>query len=225
MSKTKARILETARRLFNEQGYGNVTIRMIALELGISPGNLNYHFKTREDILDALYFEMVEAFDSRVDRLGEEEITLQTIKRDIHRSMARMIGYRFFWTDLYNLLRLSDAISAHFDGAYHRRYAGYEQLLGFLSGKGLLAGFEFAAERQLLIERMIGFGNTWLYHSCVYGKAIDAAYIDHQALSLMAMMYPYLTEKGKADFRAVGFEGVGVSAGKGAGPCTGFSSK
>ena len=48
---------------------------MIAVELKISSGNLNYHFKNREDVLEALYFEMVSEFDSRVNQLGETEIS------------------------------------------------------------------------------------------------------------------------------------------------------
>ena len=58
MSKKKKLILEAARTLFNERGYSQVTIRMIALELNMSSGNLNYHFKKREDIFETLYFEI-----------------------------------------------------------------------------------------------------------------------------------------------------------------------
>ena len=69
MSKKKKLILDTAKALFNEKGYHNVTIRMIALKMNMSSGNLNYHFKKREDIFEALYFEMVSEFDERIDLL------------------------------------------------------------------------------------------------------------------------------------------------------------
>jgi len=99
MKDTKRKILDTARSLFNDFGFGNVTIRMIALKLKMSSGNLNYHFKTREEILEALYFEMVADFDDRIARLGGQEITLQSMKEDISQSLQRMIDFRFIWTD------------------------------------------------------------------------------------------------------------------------------
>ena len=69
MVKKKKLILEAARTLFNERGYSQVTIRMIAVKLNMSSGNLNYHYKKREDIFEALYFEMVSEFDERIKYL------------------------------------------------------------------------------------------------------------------------------------------------------------
>ncbi|WP_144605837.1 TetR/AcrR family transcriptional regulator [Algoriphagus algorifonticola] len=200
---TKIKILKAARLLFNDLGFSNVTIRMIALELGISSGNLNYHFKTREDILEALYFEMVQEFDSRVDQLGSKEISFQTIKQDIHQSLKRMVDYRFFWTDLYNLLRLNKSIKAHFEAVYLKRFDGYEFLMRYLTDKGLLREFEFSSERQFLIERMIGFSNTWLYNSFIYEIDVNEEYLQYQTDNLLAMLYPYLTDLGKKEYEKV----------------------
>jgi AcrR family transcriptional regulator len=47
---------------------------MIALELNMSSGNLNYHFKKREDIFEALYFEMVLEFDERIESLRNMDL-------------------------------------------------------------------------------------------------------------------------------------------------------
>ena len=66
--------MDGSRKLFNELGFSQVTIRMIASELGFSSGNLNYHFRKRADILEALYFEMVEVFDKRIQDLSEARI-------------------------------------------------------------------------------------------------------------------------------------------------------
>lgn len=197
---TKSRILEAARLLFNEKGFSQVTIRMIALELQMSSGNLNYHFQTREDILEALYFEMVEEFDSRVEQLGQHEITMQTIASDIRKSLARMIDYRFFWTDIYNLLRLSEKIKSHFEAVYMKRYEGFEYLLDYLSEQGIIKAFSYPRERQYFIERFISVSNTWLYNSFIYEEKIDDEYINKQTSNLLMMLYPYFSDLGKKQF-------------------------
>ena len=54
---TRLDILSTAKKLFNERGFNNVSTQEIADELGISKGNLTYHFKKKEEIIEALVFE------------------------------------------------------------------------------------------------------------------------------------------------------------------------
>lgn len=53
-SSTREKILAVSLRLFNEQGYRNVTMRAIADALSISVGNLAYHFAKKQDIVAAL---------------------------------------------------------------------------------------------------------------------------------------------------------------------------
>ena len=202
MSKTKEKILNTSRILFNELGYGNVTIRMIALKLNMSSGNLNYHFKKREDILEALYFEMVTTFDERIANLEQQIPTLNKMQIDIKSSMERMVDYTFFWSDLYNLLSLNEKIKTHFNTVYIRRKNGLDFLFNSFTENEILKPFEFKKEREFLVERMINFGNTWLYASSLYKKeTFTNKYINNQTNSLIALLYPYLTHKGKKEFQ------------------------
>mgnify|MGYP000159156084 CR=1 FL=1 len=202
MNKTKEKILNASRTLFNELGYSNVTIRMIALKLNMSSGNLNYHFKKREDILEALYFEMVTTFDERIANLEQQTITLDKMQIDIKTSMKRMVDYAFFWSDLYNLLSLNEKIKTHFNTVYIRRKIGLDFLFNSFTENEILKPFEFKKEREFLVERMINFGNTWLYASSLYKKeTFTNKYINNQTNSLIALLYPYLTHKGKKEFQ------------------------
>lgn len=51
---TRARILDASRQLFNERGYASTTQAEIAAEVGISQGNLTYHFPAKRDLVAAI---------------------------------------------------------------------------------------------------------------------------------------------------------------------------
>lgn len=59
---TKERILNASVRLFNEHGVDAVRLQQIAEEIGISVGNLAYHFKTKDAIIESVYEQVLDEF-------------------------------------------------------------------------------------------------------------------------------------------------------------------
>jgi AcrR family transcriptional regulator len=54
MNETQAKILDTAERLFAEQGYAATSLRHIIAEAGVNLAAIHYHFGSKEDLLDQL---------------------------------------------------------------------------------------------------------------------------------------------------------------------------
>lgn len=200
MKSKKEKILDNSRHLFNEQSYSSVTIRMIAKSLKMSSGNLNYHFKKREEILEALYFEMTKEFDYRLLNFPKMEVSINQIKIEIKLTMKRMIDYQFFWTDLFNIINLNDNIKTHFHKIYDARFESYIFLFTQLKKNKLMKVSILDWECQNLAEQMIVYSNTWLYSTVLYGGRINESIIEKKANTLLSILYPYLTVKGKKEF-------------------------
>ena len=78
---TVERILDAAQRLFLEKGYDNTTIQDIVDELGgLTKGAVYHHFKSKEEIMDAVGDRMFfannpfEAVKKRSDLSGLEKL-------------------------------------------------------------------------------------------------------------------------------------------------------
>ena len=65
---TKQKIINASIQLFNAHGIANVRLQQIAAETGISPGNLAYHYRNKEAIVQAvneeLYQEVAEVLSA-----------------------------------------------------------------------------------------------------------------------------------------------------------------
>ena len=67
---TKKRILDVALTLFAERGYGNVYVGQIAQEVGIKAPSLYKHYKSKQDIFDAILQEMKQRYDAQANSLN-----------------------------------------------------------------------------------------------------------------------------------------------------------
>ena len=101
--KTRDRILECALGLFNQEGEPNVSTLEIANELGISPGNLYYHFHGKEPLV----LELFERFQSEIAPLLSPPADAQLDAEDywlfLHLIVERLAQFRFLFQDLSNL--------------------------------------------------------------------------------------------------------------------------
>lgn len=102
----RERILNASVELFNRSGTVAVTTNHIAKHLGISPGNLYFHFGNREDIVRELFQTMcAETYQAWDPKLGF------TPDQFLQNSFDLGWNYRFFHREMYHLRRQDPELS------------------------------------------------------------------------------------------------------------------
>lgn len=99
------RICETALELFNTYGYGSVTTNQIAADSGISPGNLYYHFRNKEEIMGAVYEAAVLDIQQEASFPADEELTPDRCAFYFTNPMAKFWEYRSLFGDVEEIAR------------------------------------------------------------------------------------------------------------------------
>jgi len=194
--KTRDKIAATALRLFNEKGERSITTNHIAAELGMSPGNLYYHFKNKQAIIREIFetysVELIEHF-SPVD-LKEE--TLVQLKRYLDNVFSLMWKYRFLYANLPQTLEK--------DALLHEQYLNLQQqskhnlhriFTSFVSLKILKVEDQ---EIDPLVSALQLIMFSWLSYqlSMSLNSAVTEKIVYQGVLQMITIIKPYATEVG-----------------------------
>ncbi|SFF02361.1 TetR/AcrR family transcriptional regulator [Sunxiuqinia elliptica] len=83
MKDKRQQILETALKLFVENGFHATPTSMIAKEAGVATGTLFHHFKTKEELINTLYLETKEILIQALTKQVNEQDTLKSKFRQV----------------------------------------------------------------------------------------------------------------------------------------------
>lgn len=195
MSKTKQKILEHSLRLFNDQGVSSISLRDIAESAGISVGNLQYHFKKREDIIQALYYQLVASIDAIM--IIPDDNLLKAFF-DLSKEMITLLfGHRFFLLDFNTIVKNNSTIKAHYTELSSRREAQFTEGVQLLIACGYFRKEEIKGEYQQLFQRIEVLSNFWFSAALIQGKTLDDSCIEGYSLAASQSIFPYLTEEGR----------------------------
>ncbi len=137
--KTKDRILETARELFNARRFGNVTTAELASECGIAEGNLWYHFKNKRALLEAIAEQFLVDVEDRLALLpSDPEIILQEYADMLFALISEIRQYRFLYRDQADYGEHTDNLLERLPGIYRDTQAQFQTFFhGMIKGEHL----------------------------------------------------------------------------------------
>ena len=164
----RLRICDTAVRLFNEQGYDQVSLRQIAAEAGTTIGNLTYHFKRKEDLIAAVLADLHQGFSGRLDRSlrGRDLVTrLLALFVENERNHAR---YPFYFENLSQIMASFPSIKAENDAFVRDLYEYYRWAFGQLVRDGWLLHKADDGMPAALAYVLIAMQSGWVQASSPY---------------------------------------------------------
>ncbi|MFZ5558142.1 MAG: TetR/AcrR family transcriptional regulator [Pseudomonadota bacterium] len=193
--RTKGRILDASLALFNAHGEPNVSTNQIALETGISPGNLHYHYRRKDRIVAGL-FDRFEA--SLREMLGEPSpgVTVEDVWLFLHLLFEHVRDYRFVFRDLDDILERDRRLRGRFTQLFGDVVAAFAGLCRALAAAGAMR----ASDSQIaaVAENMALIAIHWLGYERLRGRGADADAIGRGVYHAMAHVAPYLKGESRA---------------------------
>ncbi len=197
--KTRDRILHTSLALFNEEGEATTTTIDIANELNISPGNLYYHFKGKDQIIAELFQQYEQAMrhtlTAPLERpLSSDRSTTEANWYFLYVVIEEMYQYRFLYHNLDNLLHRYPDIKRGFKRLLQLKRAALYAICQTLLQQDVID----AKDQQLLglADNMTLNLTFWFsYEALVHDNRPPQVTIHQGVLQLLTMVAPYLGDE------------------------------
>lgn len=193
--KTRDRILHVSLLLFNEEGEAQQTAVDISNALGISPGNLYYHFKGKDAIIRALYesFEeemrvILRGSRGRVTSIEDNWVYIYIILEEIY-------DFRFFYRNLGVLLDRYPDLAVRFRALVAEQRATIRSVLDDLAKAEVIT--IDPRLKDALTDQIMMTLTFWLEADSLNRKDKDGASLIHGTVfQVMCLIVPYMGDAG-----------------------------
>ncbi len=193
--KTRDKIIQASIALFNEQGERNVTTNHIAAHLSISPGNLYYHFRNKEDIILSIYEEYARnlLLDTFPQVTSEVE-PLDAIILYMDSVFQTTMKFRFFYSNLPVLLGKSPSLREKYVEVQHAIAERVSQLLVSLRTANIIIFEDEELVDMVSILRLINTFWVSFYQTQNIVNEINDSVFYQGVLKILVILRPYTTE-------------------------------
>lgn len=194
--KTKKRIAEATLMLFNTDGLENITTRHVASHLGISQGNLHYHFPNKNELIKQLYEDFKEGL---MERAGYKSgmFGLKEIYSSLMRNFSWMYDYRFLFLDREIVWRRVPNIKRETQALIIIKSRQLFAAIGQLKENDIFRSEIDETQVRSFINAYQVFINSWLSAVYLFPRSNSADFFATEAFRLW---YPYLTMEGRIEF-------------------------
>jgi len=189
---TRQRILDTSLAMFNAQGEPHVTTNHIADELEISPGNLYYHFRNKDDIIEQLFVRYEERMDAALTPPSGRLPGLEDIWLQLHLVFECIWDHRFLYRDLVEILSRNRRLRLRFARILKRADDSALEVMRGLGRAGVMRAS--AAELAGTATNVLVIATFWLNYAAARGDKDEQVAIRHGIVQVMLLLAPFLRD-------------------------------
>ncbi|TAL36601.1 MAG: TetR/AcrR family transcriptional regulator [Spirochaetes bacterium] len=200
--KTRDRIIQAALDLFNDRGAHSVTTNHIAASMGISPGNLYYHFANKEEIIREIFERIVREFDGLYGRPADTAFSAAALLDMFSKNCDLYYAYRFFYLELATLLAQDALLRKRYNANLKKRLEQQEALYRSMQDAGILASMPPAELRASLISGWI-VSDFWLTYLYIGGGRITPGRIRESVFQVYCLLKPHLAPAALAQIEKI----------------------
>jgi AcrR family transcriptional regulator len=204
--RTAERILEVTLDLFNRFGEPNVSTTLISAELGISPGNLYYHYPAKDELINALFDRYEKALNELL-RAADGVRNVEDAWLFFHMLFELIWDYRFLYRDLNDLLSNNRRLETHFQFVLKNKAKAVQGVLDGM-GRGNAMRIE-ARDVEPVATAMVVLLTYWLSFEYVRDprKALEpesaGAALLRGAFHVLSLLLPYLDAEQREHLHAL----------------------
>ncbi|MBS0447409.1 MAG: TetR/AcrR family transcriptional regulator [Proteobacteria bacterium] len=191
--KTRDRILAQSLALFNDEGAAAVSTNRIAAELGISPGNLYYHFKSKPQILEALLKRFDDALAPFADAAASVH-ELDDLWLALHLLFENLNAFRFAYRDADYLMREHPQLAPRLHRTSMAQLATVRRIYAELQRGGTMRANE--QEVELLALHTLLVVTCWQPFTRLVPELRDAD-SGRAAYHVLTLLGPYLADEAR----------------------------
>lgn len=203
--KTRDRILQTSLLLFNEYGEPRITTNHIADEMDISPGNLYYHFRNKDEIIWLLFEEFEQRMDSTLQVPERRIPDMEDMWLYLHLVFENIWAYRFLYRDLDNILSRSKKLRNHFRRIIERKISTATAICQGLVEAGVMSATP--EDISTLSRNIAVIATYWLNFENINSSIHnDSERLARGVYQVLALVVPFLQEPARALFAEISRE-------------------
>ena len=198
--KTKDKIIATAIDLFNIHGTKAISTNHIAKEMGISPGNLYYHFRSKNDIIRSISHnfsnELGSVFKIQLDTISDFSSNLTSL---FNRFFKIQQSYQFLFLEGVHLTKQDSRLLDNYTNLRSLIKKGYHELLSNLVKIKIMKRQSLNIIDDLLDAQWIIMW-YWINHTILDRNTYDDFQIKKGIKLSFSIIKPQLTSIGKVAF-------------------------
>lgn len=195
-TSTKLRILSASVRLFNEYGVDAVRLQQIAEEIGISVGNLAYHFKTKDAIVESVSEQVLDEF-AHIFRQYLQTPQFSAFDQQLGLYYQFFQKYQFYLAEFFKQGADRSATQQTWQRAVNKMLLQLRSGLDFHVRRGVLQPEAAPGQYDQLAE-MLWTSLIFLpVSSTMRGRLCDETAYKR---AVWGYLQPYLTEQGEMEF-------------------------